>query len=287
MLFLEKEKRYIIDLFNKNFKMSQIRHCGFCSSVGHTIRSCIDPYGLACCNNLHLRCMYGIRTSAPINMQLFFSCILSDVPLNVIRLFACRLGIISSSVSKRSIIRFICQHYLDNYYESRNIHTNQNAPAPAPALPPQIRIPARIVMRHNAPPVPTGFTTPPATRPTHPPATRPAPANPFTNPSADSLAFRNIFTNRQTPVRQPPVCTMKVSTDFLDDFECPICYDCVNNEFIVDTKCSHSFCSTCMNKLYSSTPVYKIHMSCPMCRDDICEVFISNSLHIQGNLFTV
>jgi len=275
--------------------MSQIRHCGFCSRVGHTIRNCTDPYGLACCNNLHSRCMYGVRASAPINMQLFFSCILSDVPLNVIRLFACRLGIISSSVSKSSIIHFICLYYLDNYYTVRNTYTNPPTPtstptprpAPAPALPPQIRMPARIVMRHDAPPAPS-LTLPLAPSEfTTPPTTTPAPAGPFTNPSADSLAFRSIFTNRQTPLRRPPVCTMKVSTDVLDDFECPICYDCVNNDFIVDTKCSHSFCSTCINKLYSSTPVYKIHMTCPMCRVDICEVFVSNSLHTQGNLFTV
>ena len=214
--------------------MSRIRHCGFCCRIGHNIRNCTDAYGLSCCDHLHTRALFGIRTSS--NIQLYFDFILTNVPLNIIRLFACRLNISSSYVNKRTIIRFIHHYYMNNYHPSRSINNN--------------------IHTHTPTHIPTNTHTP-----TH------------------------IPTN--TRINIPPICTIDTSNNILHDFECPICYECVHNDFIVNTNCSHSFCSNCISTLFLSKSIFDNFMKCPMCRSDICQVFVSYSLYIKDDLFDV
>jgi len=209
--------------------MSRVRHCGFCCRIGHNIRNCTDAYGLSCCDHLHRRALFGIRTSS--NIQLYFDFILTNVPLNIIRLFACRLNIPSSSVNKQTIIRFIRQYYMNNYNPSViSINNNTLTPTLTPTL---------------------------------------------------------TLTPTPTRINIPPICTINTSNNILHDFECPICYECVHNDFIVNTNCSHSFCSNCISTLFLSKSIFDNFMKCPMCRSDICQVFVSYSLYIKNDLFDV
>jgi hypothetical protein len=50
------------------------------------------------------------------------------------------------------------------------------------------------------------------------------------------------------------------------EFECPICYDTVQNAERVTISCRHNFCGTCTQDLLKTCFLEQKNATCPMCR---------------------
>ena len=74
----------------------------------------------------------------------------------------------------------------------------------------------------------------------------------FTKPIRPSKFVYNQLTKQQKTV-------YNALTD-VDECECPICYDKLNNYNTIRTKCNHSFCKECFSKLITHSD------KCPYCR---------------------
>ena len=64
-----------------------------------------------------------------------------------------------------------------------------------------------------------------------------------------------------------------------NDSECPICYDPLNMNTIVNSLCGHSFCNVCFWKSAESSN------KCPLCRQDLIPRDRDQELEMRNSLF--
>ena len=90
----------------------------------------------------------------------------------------------------------------------------------------------------------------------------------FTKVASDNqdIFLKHFTTIPYVKVESGDLCGMNV--DRLKSFVCTICFD-VFNTHTVKTQCEHYFCSTCMSRMFSSSPTDNIH--CPVCETIVSE----------------
>lgn len=85
--------------------------------------------------------------------------------------------------------------------------------------------------------------------------------------------------------------TMKVNNNnnnnnTTENFDCPICLDCVDNSKCVTLNCNHKFCSTCFSELLKSNTTRQI-ISCSLCRTtvtnlEVCSMHSCEKLNVYN-----
>jgi hypothetical protein len=85
----------------------------------------------------------------------------------------------------------------------------------------------------------------------------------FIETDDDDENITHYFIKRTLPIIKHPH-PQKISTDDVNDPNCPICLECPVS---IQTNCGHHYCQTCLTKHYY------INTKCPLCRTEISSCY--------------
>lgn len=215
--------------------------CSYCNQYGHNIRSCNHPTINLAIQQMRIKyeyCYLNTPRGSIILRLRFISYLHQYFNLPVIRAVVCRLQIGNASMSKRTSIEYIA-NYFDYQYNASGIENWYIDRSPGPIF-------ASVDTRES----------------THS----------STNTTYE-LADITWFTARQdvnyTDINyniQPSTIQMKVVDNVdetLENFDCPICLDCVEKKDSVKFNCAHEICCTCMGEMIKTN---NQDILCALCR---------------------